>query len=91
MVYTLALGDDDRQTVLDELRKALENSDTAISAATRNAPRLSECFRDVLDLPGTAHRAFAETLDRVLDDLLAQDFFGTEGQNDPRGDHRDDD
>ena len=24
-----------------------------------------------------------------LDDLLGEDAFGTEGQNDPRGDHRD--
>lgn len=27
-------------------------------------------------------------LNSMLDDLLADDFFGTEGQNDPRGDHR---
>jgi hypothetical protein len=24
-----------------------------------------------------------------MDSLLGQDYFGTEGQNDPRGDHRD--
>ena len=26
--------------------------------------------------------------DAMLDKLLAEDFFGTEGQNDPRGDRR---
>jgi hypothetical protein len=32
---------------------------------------------------------FAESYHKMLDDLLGQDFFGTEGQGDPRGDHRD--
>lgn len=30
----------------------------------------------------------AKWLNRKLDQLLAQDAFGTEGQQDPRGDHR---
>ena len=32
--------------------------------------------------------ALAECLDCMLDDLRSQDFFGTEGQCDPRGDSR---
>lgn len=32
--------------------------------------------------------AYAEALDPVLDELYREDFFGTEGQCDPRGDHR---
>ena len=31
----------------------------------------------------------AEALDVMLDDLHGNDFFGTEGQADPRGDFRD--
>ncbi len=31
---------------------------------------------------------YIEELNAMLDDLLSQDFFGTEGQGDPRGDHR---
>lgn len=31
----------------------------------------------------------AEELNVMLDNLLNDDFFGTEGQCDPRGDHRD--
>lgn len=31
----------------------------------------------------------AEALDVMLDDLHGNDFFGTEGQTDPRGDFRD--
>ena len=28
---------------------------------------------------------WANTIEEMLDDLLRQDFFGTEGQSDPRG------
>lgn len=31
----------------------------------------------------------ADSMDQMLDDLLSEDFFGTEGQLDPRGDQRD--
>lgn len=34
---------------------------------------------------------FADELEVMLADLHQQDFFGTEGQNDPRGDFRDGD
>lgn len=30
-----------------------------------------------------------ESVNRMCDDLRHSDFFGTEGQNDPRGDQRD--
>lgn len=32
--------------------------------------------------------AFSEVFDDMLDDLAADDFFGTEGSTDPRGDMR---
>lgn len=32
---------------------------------------------------------YAEEVDMMLEHLFNQDFFGTEGQLDPRGDHRD--
>lgn len=31
---------------------------------------------------------YIDELDMMLDSLYQNDFFGTEGQNDPRGDHR---
>ena len=34
-------------------------------------------------------KIIAEEFNRMLDTLLCNNFFGTEGQNDPRGDHRD--
>lgn len=36
---------------------------------------------------GTREDAASE-LNELLDNLLDMDMFGTEGQNDPRGDHR---
>lgn len=35
-----------------------------------------------------SRQAFCDDLNRFLDDLSAEDAFGTEGQNDPRGDQR---
>ena len=91
MVYTLALSDDDRQSILDELRSALP-SETPLGTLFRTGDmRLAEYFRAVLDFPAATQKAFAEAFDRVLDILSEQDFFGTEAQNDPRGDRRDDD
>ena len=31
---------------------------------------------------------FCPAFNNWLDDMLGEDMFGTEGQNDPRGDHR---
>ena len=48
-------------------------------------------FADWLDKKGSdadRHDA-AVYLNEFLDDWLAMDAFGTEGHNDPRGDHRD--
>ena len=33
-------------------------------------------------------KKFCLKFNDLLDELLSQDFFGTEGQCDPRGDHR---
>jgi len=47
--------------------------------------RLMEYAKDDKD----AEKNIAEGFNRMLDTLLGEDFFGTEGQCDPRGDHRD--
>lgn len=36
-------------------------------------------------------KIIAESFNAMLDDLASDDFFGTEGQNDPRGDRRNED
>lgn len=35
-----------------------------------------------------SRRAMIDAINEVLDSLFEQDYFGTEGQLDPRGDHR---
>ena len=36
-----------------------------------------------------ARKDISKLFNNMLDDMLGNDFFGTEGQCDPRGDHRD--
>jgi hypothetical protein len=43
---------------------------------------------EILEESDEATRAFCLDLDEFLNNLLEQDAFGTEGQSDPRGDHR---
>jgi hypothetical protein len=79
-VRILALPRADRVVIREQL---------AARRPRRRTPSLARLFARVLDQPERKAHAFATLLDSVLDSLLAEDFFGTEGQLDPRGDHRD--
>lgn len=57
------------------MNKVRENLLTVLE---RMAEQARECDE-------TTH-VYAAVLDDALDGLLAEDFFGTEGQSDPRGD-----
>lgn len=47
---------------------------------------LDEMKEQILDKNDTSYaEIYAEELTIMLDKLHAEDFFGTEGQNDPRG------
>jgi len=50
--------------------------------------RLTQHVAEALEHPEAA-KALCADVDALLDDWAAQDAFGTEGQNDPRGDQRD--
>jgi hypothetical protein len=52
-----------------------------------NVERVAQAFGYMAAEPGNQNLILA--FDLFLDDLLSEDAFGTEGQNDPRGDHRD--
>lgn len=54
-----------------------------------NCDNLPVLFDSILQLPKGVRERFVVDLNRLLNDLLVEDFFGTEGQLDPRGDHRD--
>lgn len=45
---------------------------------------LKQCEEDPIDA-----KIYAKEINDMLDRLKSEDFFGTEGQCDPRGDHRD--
>lgn len=53
----------------------------------KNAMKVME---KILKLPKDDQKEVLEALNEVLDELRCQDFFGTEGQLDPRGDGRED-
>jgi hypothetical protein len=44
--------------------------------------------KDYDEADSDGRKAWEEIIDSMLDDLAMDDFFGTEGQNDPRGDGR---
>ena len=50
--------------------------------------KLDEAAEFYSDAGETSRTNMREMLDNALDDLSCNDFFGTEGQNDPRGDQR---
>ena len=63
----------------------------------KNSPgvlrRLADLIEDDLkhnpeNADGAGWEEFVEAIDGQLDELASQDFFGTEGQLDPRGDQR---
>lgn len=96
MVHTMALFMDDREEVSRRIRREAAPSDAPWAEAVTDvsvgcpgrADLLTPMFVAVLDLPKAEREPFVRVLDKILDGLLAEDFFGTEGQNDPRGDHR---
>lgn len=53
------------------------------------ASRVLRRMADMSDRDPDFAQMFAEAIDPILTDLECEDAFGTEGQLDPRGDHRD--
>lgn len=54
---------------------------------------LQNCFDEIIKLCKKEDfylEMFTKEIDNLLDDLYGQDAFGTEWQNDPRWDHRND-
>lgn len=59
------------------------------TATAKNVTQVLRILADWLDKePAAARRIAAKSLNEMLDSLMEDDFFGTEGQCDPRGDRR---
>ena len=62
-------------------RKAIKMTRTNAKTVLMNiADRIKESPED--------GKVWCDELNKLCDELLGDDFFGTEGQLDPRGDHR---
>ena len=56
----------------------------------KNAQEVFNKLVDFLKANDRCAKEFYKDFNEFLDKRLQMDFFGTEGQCDPRGDHRDD-
>lgn len=81
-VALLALDEDTRAVVCEAMQEALP------LALRFTVETLAADLHAILQMPKDERVHIAATLDEMLDDLHSRDAFGTEGQNDPRGDHR---
>lgn len=55
----------------------------------RNADKVLAKIGESIKTDPNDGPVYLERLNAMLDDLRSEDFFGTEGQLDPRGDQRD--
>jgi len=56
----------------------------------KNMQKVFNKLVDFLKVNNLCAKEFCKDFNKFLDDRLCMDFFGTEGQCDPRGDHRND-
>ena len=87
LVHVLAMKRPDRAVLVERLQEAFP--DWRCERDRKMVPEtLGEFCVHLILLRKKERRSAVDTLNDVLDGLLSEDFFGTEGQNDPRGDHR---
>ena len=58
---------------------------------TNEVTKLENIFNKLLEMAKEDEmeaEAVSQFVDEMLEEMLGCDFFGTEGQNDPRGDNR---
>lgn len=72
-------------------RIAMKYDDSADHFPNRTRLMLAEFFLAVLNLSKVSRTFFVKDFSRLLNELGNDDFWGTEGQCDPRGDRRDSD
>lgn len=61
-----------------------------MKASHKNIVKVLKKFADYLeDMEPENRDLYVDSVNEMLDDILNDDGFGTEGQSDPRGDHRD--
>jgi hypothetical protein len=91
MVAILAMSEEDRTMVAtaihEETQRLTPSPELLIGV---NAENMAARFDWVLQVPKDKRlHIYVFVIDQALNKLQQQDAFGTEGQNDPRGDHGD--
>ncbi len=99
LLHTLALDSRDLDVIAEEVTKRFKEVllthrrgrgwDVVDEHGVVKASGLADVFGYMIDLPKVERERLVPQLNKLFDDLLSEDFFGTEGQCDPRGDHRD--
>jgi hypothetical protein len=84
-VFVAILAHDEADMIVETIIKALPR---AVRDKVLPASNPALFFHGILDLPKDERRKLVPVIDDALEDLASQDFFGTEGQLDPRGDPR---
>lgn len=77
-----------KQSMTHALQQYL-SSCTFVDQSLANTKHPAYLFDVILMLPKEEREAFVQQFNEFLDELVQEDFFGTEGQHDPRGSHRD--
>lgn len=87
-VSILSLDEDDRKVIAEEFNRGLGPWLEEVGDGYVTVDTMAETFRRLLELPPSCRPAMVDAINGALRALEQQDFFGTEGQCDPRGDHR---
>jgi hypothetical protein len=91
-VWLRSYQDVDPKKLVEQIFSAAEKNEAVDEKArSQCATFIAESFKSILT---EARQSIAQAtywnhvVDKMLDELLGEDFFGTEGQRDPRGDRR---
>lgn len=72
-----------------EVVKAILSGDYDLDDQSTILAETLSVLETLVEIDVKASPSIVKAMDKMLDNLVSQDFFGTEGQNDPRGDQRD--
>lgn len=84
-VFVAILANEEPKVITQAICDALPDD---VRAKVLPASSPAAFLHGILELPKAQRAELVPIIDGVLEDLAGQDFFGTEGQCDPRGDPR---
>jgi hypothetical protein len=76
-----------KQSMTNALQQYLSRC-TFVDQSIANIKHPAYLFDVILGLSKDERETFVQQFNEFLDELVQEDFFGTEGQHDPRGSHQ---